>query len=274
MERGRPSGPEGGQAAGLTRSRRRAGISTWISRTLMAAALVLCLWLFADFNRFAHEVTRAPLGDPAQAADAGVVLTGRSDARLRAGLALLEQGRVPRLLISGVFANATDEEVRAVIGGRPELYACCVTLGREAQSTVGNAREIAEWVARSPTRSLLLVTEAWHMPRALLEVRRALPGLEVSPYAIRQPPYVLDDPWSNSRVIRALALEYAKLLVVRARLELKLPGVLGNAVSDVADPGARAGAAIPVSRPDSTAAADGAPAPTTAAPGRSGETPG
>jgi uncharacterized SAM-binding protein YcdF (DUF218 family) len=238
MQRGLASGRAGGR-------RRPTGLSTWISRALMAAALGLGLWLFADFNRFAHEVTRAPLGDPAATADAAVVLTGRSDARLRAGLALLEQGRVPRLLISGVFADATDDEVRAVIGGQPELYACCVTLGREAQSTVGNAREIAEWVARSPTRSLLLVTEAWHMPRALREVRRAVPGVAVSAYAIRQPPFELEDPWSNSRVIRALALEYAKLLAVRARLELRLPAALGNVMTDVADPAARTGTPEP-----------------------------
>lgn len=211
------------EAPGGRKGRHRTGWPTLLSRLLFVAGLGACFGFYAGFSRFAHDVASAPPGRDDQLADAAVVLTGNSDARLRAGVDLLERGQVPRLLISGVYRQATAAEVRAVAGGGAALYACCVTLGRRAGSTVGNAREIADWVARSPTGSLILVTDTYHMPRALLEVRQAVPGIDVIAYGVRQPPYDAADPWQSPRAIRGLLLEYTKYLLARLRLLLGLP---------------------------------------------------
>ena len=203
--------------------KRRIGLSTWISRAIMAAALAGAVAFFAGFNRYAHDALTGPLGPPDVEAQAAVVLTGRSDARLRAGVALVERGQVERLLISGVYRAATAPEVQAVAGGSDEAFACCIDLGKQAGSTIGNAREVQAWVAQHGIRRLVLVTETYHMPRALLEVRRAIPGVQVIPYGIREAPYDVTDAWSNQRVLRGLLLEYTKYLLVHARVFLRLP---------------------------------------------------
>lgn len=203
--------------------KRRIGLSTWISRAIMAAALAGAVAFFVGFNRYAHDALTGPVGPAEVEAEAAVVLTGRSDARLRAGVALVERGQVGRLLISGVYRAATAPEVQAVAGGSDETFACCIDLGKQADSTIGNAREVEAWVAQHGIRRLVLVTETYHMPRALLEVRRAIPGVQVIPYGIREAPYDVADAWSSQRVLRGLLLEYTKYLLVHARVFLRLP---------------------------------------------------
>jgi uncharacterized SAM-binding protein YcdF (DUF218 family) len=204
----------------------RTGLSTWISRAIMAASLAGAIAFLVGFNRYADDTLKGPLGPPEVEAPAAVVLTGRSDARLRAGVALVERGQVERLLISGVYQAATAREVQLVAGGSDALFACCVELGREAGNTIGNAQEVRDFVARHDIRRLVLVTETYHMPRALLEVRQAVPGVQIIPYGIRQPPYDVDDAWSNERVFRGLLLEYTKYLLVHVRVLLRLPEAL------------------------------------------------
>jgi uncharacterized SAM-binding protein YcdF (DUF218 family) len=206
--------------------KRRIGLSTWISRVMMAATLAGAVAFFAGFNSYAHDALTGPVGPPEVEAEAAVVLTGRSDARLRAGVALVERGQVRRLLISGVYRAATAPEVQAVAGGSDDVFACCVDLGKMADSTIGNAQEIQVWVAEHDVRRLVLVTETYHMPRALLEVRRAIPGVQVIPYGIREAPYDVTDAWSSQRVLRGLLLEYTKYLLVHARVALGLPDEL------------------------------------------------
>lgn len=203
--------------------KRRIGLSTWISRAIMAAALAGAVAFFVGFNRYAHDALTGPVGPAEVEAEAAVVLTGRSDARLRAGVTLVERRQVERLLISGVYRAATAAEVQAVAGGSDQTFACCIDLGKQADSTIGNAREVEAWVAQHGIRRLVLITETYHMPRALLEVRRAIPGVQVIPYGIREAPHDVADVWSSQRVLRGLLLEYTKYLLVHARVFLRLP---------------------------------------------------
>jgi uncharacterized SAM-binding protein YcdF (DUF218 family) len=186
-------------------------------KSIAALLVVAMLWgvgLFAFCSRVAHAT---PAADPGRA-EGIVALTGGSSRRLQAGMALLQGGRGQRLLISGVNRKTTREEVRraarAVAG---PLYECCVDLGFEAIDTVGNARETAEWARARGYDRLILVTADYHMPRALLELRGAMPGVRLTPYPVATEDVDAHAWWKTPQGLRLMVMEYDKYLVILAR---------------------------------------------------------
>jgi uncharacterized SAM-binding protein YcdF (DUF218 family) len=134
-------------------------------------------------------------------ADGIVVLTGGED-RLATAFQMLDEGRADQLLVSGV---PTD-----------------VTLGHQAQTTVGNADETAAWVAAHGLRSLIVVTAGYHMPRALLELQRAMPTVTLYPMRV-QPAAIYDG--SRPHVWRLLVAEYTKWLLAQLQFA-RIAGLL------------------------------------------------
>jgi uncharacterized SAM-binding protein YcdF (DUF218 family) len=116
------------------------------------------------------------------------VLTGGAR-RVEAGLALLAAEPQARLIVSGVGRETEWADLARLAGADPALGPR-VTLGRAAASTRGNAAEIAAWARANRLGRLRIVTADYHMPRALLELRRALPEavLLADPVAAAAPP--------------------------------------------------------------------------------------
>jgi uncharacterized SAM-binding protein YcdF (DUF218 family) len=83
-----------------------------------------------------------------------------------------------------------------------------VTLGRGATSTHGNAEEAAAWVRDNHVRSLIVVTASYHMPRAMVEMARALPGVRLYAAPVFPPDFRLLS-WHGARLV---AQEYMKLV--------------------------------------------------------------
>ncbi len=186
-------------------------------RSLVAILVVIMLWgvgLFAFASRVAHAT---PAADPGRAQGI-VALTGGSNRRLQAGMTLLQGGRGRRLLISGVNRRTTREEVRraarAVAG---PLYECCVDLGFEAIDTLGNARETAEWARARGYDRLILVTADYHMPRALLELRGAMPKVKLTPYPVATEDVDARRWWKTPQGLKLMVMEYDKYLVILTR---------------------------------------------------------
>ncbi|SNS18316.1 DUF218 domain-containing protein [Sphingomonas laterariae] len=163
------------------------------------AALMLA-WMLG-FAWFAMALP-GPADD--RVTDAIVVLTG-GPGRVQRGLALLEQGKAKRLLVSGADRRVRPRELAAAHGAPEKLIDCCVDLGSDAVDTRSNADETAEWVARHHYRSIRLVTTDWHMLRARFELSRAL-GDEVT---------ILADAVPSEPSLRALFEEYHKYLLRR-----------------------------------------------------------
>jgi uncharacterized SAM-binding protein YcdF (DUF218 family) len=183
----------------------------------LATVLVLLLIWAAGLTAFADRVDRyAPLAT-APSADAVVALTGASDVRIETAMRLLEARKGRRLLISGVHPDATREDIRALTRGFGKLYDCCVDLDYEAETTLGNAQFTAEWARARGYDSLVLVTSDYHMPRALLELKAALPGAELRPYAIETRTVDAARWWRTGESTRRMVLEYNKYLVVLFR---------------------------------------------------------
>ncbi|MDQ4088293.1 MAG: YdcF family protein [Pseudomonadota bacterium] len=103
--------------------------------------------------------------------DAVVVLTGGSG-RLERGFETVQRGLSRRMLISGVERTVRPVDLAAVYKVDPQLFECCVDLGRESFDTRSNADEVARWVERRRIRSIRLVTHDLHMPRARYELRK------------------------------------------------------------------------------------------------------
>ncbi|MFM8821310.1 MAG: YdcF family protein [Phenylobacterium sp.] len=193
---------------------------------LAAGLLVGVLIWLAGLFAFADRVNRLTPARLPEAADGVVVLTGAgSNARLDAGMAILEAGLARRLLVSGVNRGASREDIREVSKATRRLYDCCVDLGFTAADTVGNARETAGWVRAMRYRRLIVVTADWHMPRAMLELKTALPGVELQSYAAVTP--ALDSRrWTGSPAgVRLMIREYSKYMTVLARETVRSLGL-------------------------------------------------
>ncbi|MDT9599531.1 YdcF family protein [Sphingosinicella rhizophila] len=147
------------------------------------------------------------LPDPAddRRTDAIVVLTGGAK-RIERGLQLLERGRAKRMLISGVARQVRPQELAAQYHAKQSLFDCCVDLGREAVDTRSNAQEVAAWLKRHKFRSVRLVTNDWHMPRARFELSLQV-GDDVQ---------LVGDAIQSSPNFRYLFTEYNKYLLRRA----------------------------------------------------------
>lgn len=166
------------------------------------------LFRFSIFPLFLYVIGLAwfmnSLPGPADAerTDGIVVLTG-GPGRLSRGFELIERGAADRLLISGVAAMVRPEELAAEYQVEMELIRCCVDLGRDATDTRTNGEEVAEWVQRHDIKSIRVVTNDWHMPRARKEISWRLGrGTKVVADGVRSP-----------RSFTQLFLEYNKYLI-------------------------------------------------------------
>lgn len=177
----------------------RAGV--WI----LAATLFVCA---AAFVLFVRQIETAP-PDDGVVADAIVVLTG-GDSRVSEAVRLLAAGSGQRLLISGVHPKTTGAMLRRLNPEAARLFDCCIDLDRNARDTIENANETRRWLARRGFNSVIVVTSSYHMPRGLVELRRALPDLKLIPYpvaSLKLPPH---EWWAHPGMLRLLASEFIK----------------------------------------------------------------
>ena len=147
------------------------------------------------------------------AADAIVVFTGTAMTRLEVGLDLLQRDKGKRLLITGLYEKQRFDEIIDLAPAQAQArLRCCLDLDYKAANTVANARETALWAEVHGFQSLIVVTSAQHMPRAFLELRRAMPTARLSAYGV-VPPQVKLDYWFAYPGTMALLLgEYTRYL--------------------------------------------------------------
>jgi uncharacterized SAM-binding protein YcdF (DUF218 family) len=190
-------------------------------RLVHAMLLLIVVWLLG-FLAFAAAIPAA-VRDAERPVDAIVVLTG-GDVRLAEGFALLDKGIARKMLISGVSSGVAMPALLQTLNGAPQpgqaVLDCCVTLGYDARSTEGNARESLRWLGDNGFTTIRLVTANYHMNRSLLEFRRVMPGIEIVPNPVF--PRQMQDPYWFARPNTLLLLfnEYHKYLVAAARVRI------------------------------------------------------
>jgi uncharacterized SAM-binding protein YcdF (DUF218 family) len=142
--------------------------------------------------------------------DAIVVLTG-GRLRLQNGIELLREGKGRKLFVSGVNHQVDLDDLLRV-SGNADWASCCTVLGHDADNTIGNARETAQWMRQQGFSSLRLVTAWYHMPRSLLELDRAMPEVEIIAHPVFPDEVNREHWWASRGTVLLLASEYGKYL--------------------------------------------------------------
>ncbi|MGH1397885.1 MAG: YdcF family protein [Alphaproteobacteria bacterium] len=165
------------------------------------------LWLIG-FAAFASYALNIQPDKTIKTSDAIIVLTGGTD-RVDTGLTLFASGKAANLFISGVHKDTPKKDIIALWKGQTALPPCCFDIGQTATTTLENAAEITAWTTDKKIFDALLVTSNYHMPRAMMEMRAAMPTIHFTPHAITQ----TDLPTHEKRIWELLFSEYHKFLI-------------------------------------------------------------
>jgi uncharacterized SAM-binding protein YcdF (DUF218 family) len=190
-------------------------------RRILASLALLVAAFTGGFFWFALEVPQVEVSFD-RSADGIVALTGGRD-RIGDAVELLAAGRGKRLLISGVYPATRADELSRLMPRYGAMFTCCIDLDRTATNTVGNAIETRRWVRERGFRSLVVVTSAYHMPRALAELAHQLPDVELIAFPVVTEKQRTEPWWNTPQSARALALEYVKYVAALVRMRV-IPG--------------------------------------------------
>ncbi|MGL4729137.1 MAG: YdcF family protein [Bosea sp. (in: a-proteobacteria)] len=188
-------------------------------RVVVGILSVTVLAGLAGFFAFSNLVDQAVSVSPRKA-DGIVVLTGGSR-RIDEGLELMEAGQGRRLLISGVNERTGHDDVLKLHPDARTWIDCCIDLGAQARNTIGNAIEARRWAGMHGFSKLTVVTSPYHMPRALLELRHAMPDISIEPHRPRNEAHAADRLWREPGLIRILVFEYVKFAAAALRTQLE-----------------------------------------------------
>ena len=185
-------------------------------RLIFDACLFALVLLIIGFIVFANSVDREH-AVPQGSADGIAVLTG-GVARIDEAMKLLAEGKAKRVLITGVNRTTTTEELKELASQGDQYFTCCVDIDKEARNTIDNATETSQWVALHRYGSIIVVTSNYHMPRALAELARVMPGVTLIPYSVVDNNVHLERWWTYPGTTRLLLSEYLKYLPALTRL--------------------------------------------------------
>jgi uncharacterized SAM-binding protein YcdF (DUF218 family) len=186
--------------------------------------LILLIWI-CGYGAFLLYIQTLTPQQPEYKTDAIVVLTG-GKLRTKTGLELYVNNMAPQLFISGVHNLVKKSEIKAMWDGTKPLPKCCITLGRSATTTVGNAEEVYQWIKANKIMTIRLVTSNYHMPRAMLELNAALEKLNTT--VIVHPTMIIPHPVHEKGSSKYYALafnEYNKTIFRWSVLALRKQGL-------------------------------------------------
>ena len=198
----------------------RARQLVWTAASLAFAAFLI------GFVAFVENISAMRQPELAASADGIVALTGGHN-RLEAAAALFAQGKGKRLLISGVNPSIDKKDLLNAVGGDPAKFSCCVDIDHDALETVGNAAQTAKWAKDHGFNELILVTNNYHMPRSLLELKRAAPKVKIIAWPVVNSDLANWSWMTRPDTARVLFAEYLKYLGALSRAVLPVPVSIG-----------------------------------------------
>jgi vancomycin permeability regulator SanA len=148
---------------------------------------------------------------------AGGVLSTSLEDRVRTGADLYRTGLVPRLIMSGgVDASAVDETIamrdRAIALGVPSS---AITLDNGGDNTDASVADTVPMFRRMHVRTVLAVSQFYHLPRIKLAYRAAGWDVQTVPATVSR--YIDQTPLSVAREIPAFWTYWAASLLTGLR---------------------------------------------------------
>lgn len=162
---------------------------------------------FFDFVNFAYSDNDEILGKY----DAIVVLTG-GVGRIDGAMELIKQGKAEVLFISGVNKNVSFDEFLTTTNIDKKLN---LKLGYTAKNTYQNGLEVMDFVNENKAKNIILVTSAYHLPRAMFELKLVGKKVEIMPYRIFAEGKDAKKWWKQVSSLRLVLVEYSKYVVAR-----------------------------------------------------------
>ena len=191
-------------------SRRPVPLPSFVQITFSVFLGMVTLWLLGFFVFFGIVAAQSP-ENPESVSDVAIVLTGGSG-RIESGFDLIVKGGSKALLISGVHESVklkdlvgmwdADNKERNTI-----LTHCCIYMDYKAESTESNASETAAWIKNKDIKTVRIISSDYHIPRAWLLFRRAMPDKELSVWPVSSLSKLSPVFWRN------ILTEYSKTLL-------------------------------------------------------------
>ena len=115
-----------------------------------------------------------------------IVLTG-GDNRVKKSLQIFFQikNKNKNLFISGVgkgFNKSILKKLTRQSQNNEEIIKCCIQIEGISKNTFSNAVESLKWVKLKKINSFVLLTNNYHMPRAMLEFKSIFKDIKITPY--------------------------------------------------------------------------------------------
>ena len=136
--------------------------------------LLILVSLSLEYYQIVSE-PESKLTDASEAADCGVVLTG-SAGRIREAFEILEQKKIKKLIIAGVFKETNLNQIFPHLPFYTHVSEDDVILEKKSESTYGNAIQSLALVKALKCRNILLITSQWHMFRSQRIFRQVYPS--------------------------------------------------------------------------------------------------
>ena len=115
-----------------------------------------------------------------------IVLTGGNN-RVKKSLKIFFQikNKNKNLFISGVGKGFNKETLKKLTQKNPnynKIIDCCIQIEGISRNTFSNAVESLKWVKSKKINSFVLLTNNYHMPRAMLEFKSIFKDINITPY--------------------------------------------------------------------------------------------
>tara|TARA_B100001248_G_C27395256_1_gene465131 strand:+ start:935 stop:1477 length:543 start_codon:yes stop_codon:yes gene_type:complete len=138
--------------------------------------LILAVFVFLVFTEY-RKVTSTPMQSwvDGSKGDCAVVLTGGSG-RIQEGMALLNQNRVKKLIISGVNPSSLLSQIFPPIAFYGQVHVEDIILEKKSKTTYGNAQQSIAILGALKCQSVILITSRLHMHRAFRVFREHMPA--------------------------------------------------------------------------------------------------
>lgn len=189
--------------------------------TLLTTSLVVIAILFIDFTykTFSYQPRETK-------ADAIVVLTG-GKGRVDEGVRLYRAGKGDWLFFIGVGPGVRRSDLYHPHRGDPSPEG--VILEKASRNTLENAIYGRDVIMAKEVRSIILITSRYHMKRASILLRNALPkDVAIYPYPV-DTKNLKEEWWNHEGSFRLLFSEFYKYCMFRLFFTLA-PGELRNSL--------------------------------------------